>query len=204
MERWNIEQLAQRVEHALARVPYGEQSSGRVRSVPDQRTIRYYTTLGLLDRPAEMRGRTAYYERRHLLQLLAIKRLQLEGQRLAEVQARLSGATTKHLEKLAELPPDAEHVPEPTAAEAVSLADESPAERAAFWAAPVACADPVPPVQTVPAVHLRVAPGVTLLLEGDAALRVQDKLSQLQPLLEQLAQSLKDDQDQPPNDERFV
>ena len=52
---WTIHQLGDEVARALA-VGYAGTSNGRVRDVPDLRTIRYYTTLGLLDRPAEMRG----------------------------------------------------------------------------------------------------------------------------------------------------
>src|SRR3954468_17018908 len=87
---WTIDELCGRVALALS-VDYAGQASGRVRDVPDRRTIRYYTTLGLIDRPAEWRGRTALYGRRHLLQLVAIKRLQTHGLALAEIQARLLG-----------------------------------------------------------------------------------------------------------------
>ena len=76
--------------------------SGRVRDVPDLRTIRYYTTLGLLDRPAAMRGRTALYGARHLLQLVAIKRLQARGLSLAAVQERVVGLSDAALRRLAE------------------------------------------------------------------------------------------------------
>ncbi|MDX6262798.1 MAG: hypothetical protein QOH84_4486, partial [Kribbellaceae bacterium] len=72
MELWTLGELAERVEAALA--DYPGQANGRVRAVPDQRAIRWYTTTGMVDRPAEMRGRTALYGRRHLLQLVAIKR----------------------------------------------------------------------------------------------------------------------------------
>jgi DNA-binding transcriptional MerR regulator len=65
------------------------------------RTIRYYTTLGLIDRPAQMRGRTALYGPRHLLQLVAIKRLQARGFTLAEVQQRLVGRTDAALREMA-------------------------------------------------------------------------------------------------------
>ena len=71
---------------------YDGPPNGRVRDVPDRRTIRYYTTLGLLDPPAEMKGRTVLYGRRHLLQLVAIKQLQARGQSLAEVQRAWSGS----------------------------------------------------------------------------------------------------------------
>ena len=69
--------------------------------MPDLRTIRYYTTLGLLDRPAAMRGRTALYGPRHLLQLVAIKRLQARGLSLAAVQERVVGLSDAALRRLA-------------------------------------------------------------------------------------------------------
>lgn len=61
--------------------------NGQVRAVPDERTVRYYGTLGLLDRPLAMRGRTAIYGRKHLAQVIAIKRMQTLGRSLAEIQA---------------------------------------------------------------------------------------------------------------------
>jgi DNA-binding transcriptional MerR regulator len=98
--RWTIEELRAAVASALAS-GYGGPPNGRVREVPDQRTIRYYTTLGLIDRAAEMRGRTALYSTRHLLQLVAIKKLQALGQSLAEVQEALLGQPTGALARLA-------------------------------------------------------------------------------------------------------
>src|SRR5205809_950859 len=89
---WDLDELCAQVALALA-ADYAGQASGRVRDVPDGRTIRYYTTLGLVDRPVAVpgKGRTAFYGRRHLLQLVAIKRLQAQGLSLSEVQARLVG-----------------------------------------------------------------------------------------------------------------
>src|SRR5207253_2708909 len=100
---WTIEELSAQVALALS-VDYEGPGSGRVRGVPDLRTIRYYTTLGLIDRPAAMRGRTALYGRRHLLQLVVIKRLQARGATLAELQAKLVGLTDADLAGLAKLP----------------------------------------------------------------------------------------------------
>src|SRR3954452_22504687 len=99
---WTIEELGSQVVLALAD-NYDGQRNGSVRQVPDLRTIRYYTTLGLIDRPAEMRGRTALYGRRHLLQLVAIKKLQMRGRSLAEVQRTLAGQTDKALAEVAGL-----------------------------------------------------------------------------------------------------
>jgi DNA-binding transcriptional MerR regulator len=71
--------------------------NGQVRDRPDVRTIRYYAALGLVDRPAEMTGRTALYGDRHLLQVLAVKALQARGATLADVQRTLVGASEPEL-----------------------------------------------------------------------------------------------------------
>src|SRR5213594_2550703 len=102
---WTIDELGTQVALALS-VDYKGPPNERVREVPDLRTIRYYTTLGLLDRPAQLRGRTALYGRRHLLQLVAIKRLQADGRTLAEIQEHLVGLTNAALVRLARLPAD--------------------------------------------------------------------------------------------------
>jgi DNA-binding transcriptional MerR regulator len=77
----------------------GAQQDHRVSSVPDARTIRYYTTLGLLDRP-RMDGRQARYGRRHVLQLLAVKALQGASMPLSEIQSRLYGRSDAELTAL--------------------------------------------------------------------------------------------------------
>lgn len=100
---WTIDELGSKAAEALA-FDYEGPPNDRVRDVPDRRTIRYYTTLGLIDRAAEIRGRTAYYGPRHLMQLAAIKRLQARGLSLAEVQRQIVGLTDLGLEQLARLP----------------------------------------------------------------------------------------------------
>jgi DNA-binding transcriptional MerR regulator len=104
---WTIHELGAQVALALS-VEYEGPPNGRVRDIPDQRTIRYYTTLGLMDRPAEMRGRTALYGCRHLLQLVAIKRLQARGLPLSAIQQQLLGLGDAALRNLAQLPDGAE------------------------------------------------------------------------------------------------
>jgi DNA-binding transcriptional MerR regulator len=101
--RWNLDELAERVDAALA-VGYRGQPSGRVRAVPDRRAIRWYTTIGLIDRPVAYQGRTALYGPRHLLQLVAVKRLQAEGLPLVAIQQELAGATDTQLARVAHLP----------------------------------------------------------------------------------------------------
>src|SRR4051812_8671939 len=164
---WTIDELSAQAALALA-VDYPGPLSARVREVPDRRTIRYYATLGLIDRPAAMRGRTALYGRRHLLQLVAIKRLQARGLALAEVQSRLLGRTDSALEALARLPAPGEAAP---SAETAAPGPAEDRRASAFWREPPA---PVAPAESGPDGEARpplltgvpLAPGATLLLEA--------------------------------------
>lgn len=75
------------------------QADGRVTAAPDARMVRYYGTLGLVDRPSIV-DREARYGQRHLLQLVAVKALQARGLPLSEVQSRLYGCSNSELENL--------------------------------------------------------------------------------------------------------
>jgi DNA-binding transcriptional MerR regulator len=159
---WTIDELQAVAERALVQVPEAP-PNGRVRAVPDERTIRYYTTLGLIDRPAAMQGRTALYGRRHLLQLIAIKRLQARGLSLAQLQEQLQGMTDAELERLARLPAELDAAPaEPRA---------QPAARASFWKEA-----PAPPAEPREAADLRPE---TIALDEDTLLTL---LSPARPL----------------------
>jgi DNA-binding transcriptional MerR regulator len=130
--RWTLDELAERVDAALA-VDYQGPPSGRVRAVPDRRAIRWYTTIGLIDRPVAHRGRTALYGPRHLLQLVAVKRLQAKGLPLVAIQRELAGATDAQLAGVARLP---EGGRSPVPAErpaAAPRAGDGGARRASFW-----------------------------------------------------------------------
>jgi DNA-binding transcriptional MerR regulator len=163
--RWTLDELAERVDAALA-VGYAGQPSGRVREVPDRRAIRWYTTIGLVDRPLAHRGRTALYGPRHLLQLVAIKRLQAKGLPLVAIQQELAGATDGQLARVAHLP---EAAPVPAGAAARRMA-VSPVGRAGFWREPPAAApDGVASLRGV-----RLGAGATLLLEAGRELDATD------------------------------
>ncbi len=84
-ETWTLQELVAAAGARLASLP--PPKNGQVRAVPDDRTIRYYAAIGLLDRPAAMRARTALYSVRHLAQVVAIKRMQSTGKSLADIQA---------------------------------------------------------------------------------------------------------------------
>jgi DNA-binding transcriptional MerR regulator len=179
-DKWRIERLSELAARALAAGEYNGQTSGRVRDVPDVRTIRYYITLGLLDRPLEMQGRTAFYGRKHLLQLVAIKRLQAQGLTLVDVQQRMLGTSQKKLAELAALPDHMLNEPVALAkraatsqvpADQVRQIDEVAARgRRQFWAQPPQLQrhhdDRAATAAPLPALILPLASGVSLLLEG--------------------------------------
>jgi DNA-binding transcriptional MerR regulator len=167
--------------------------NARVTGVPDARLIRWYTTIGLLDRPTIGPGRVARYRMRHLLQVVAIKRLQAQGLPLAQIQQRLAGATEAQLRTVAALP------------ERLSVADEDRPDAAdRFWTArPTADERPDPgrPTtspngaagldsgrDTVPRVYGVRLGGLTLLLPAEPAPHdLDDIVAAARPLLDLLA-----------------
>ena len=116
---WTLDELVRRITVALADSAYRGAPNGRVRDIPDRRAVRWYTTIGLVDRPAAMQGRTALYGPRHLRQVVAVKRRQAEGRSLAEIQAELTGARDETLRRVAAVPDElisAEPDPQPAGA----------------------------------------------------------------------------------------
>lgn len=95
---YSLNELSDEVARLLKdRGLIGIQQDQRVSAAPDKRTIRYYTTLGLLDRP-EIEGRQAKYGDRHVMQLVAIKALQSVALPLSEIQSMLYGLTSDELD----------------------------------------------------------------------------------------------------------
>ena len=160
--------------------------------MPNERLVRWYVTVGLVDPPLSRRGRVAQYGRRHLLQLVAVKRRQAEGRSLAEIQAELAGATDEKLAAVARVPgtppaPEASAVPGRFWARQPVRAERAAAERAERAAADRGAV--VAPGGLVRGV--RLAPGVTLLLDGGGREPGPDDVLEILnaagPLLEELA-----------------
>lgn len=156
---WTLSELVSEATAAIAVLP--PPANGQIRAVPDERTIRYYGTIGLLDRPLAMRGRTALYGRKHLAQIVAIKRLQTAGRSLAEIQALWPTLDDQHLARMA----------------GVELTGKGRATRKEFWkqapAPGVASKRAAPqPVE----LRLELAPNCTLTIAvaGDVALSTAD------------------------------
>lgn len=105
MSSWTLTELVGIAARAL--VADGVRvDSGRVADVPNERLVRWYSTIGLVDRPAIGQGRTARYGERQLAQVVAVKRLQAQGLPLVEIQQRLVGAPDAELRRVAGLPDD--------------------------------------------------------------------------------------------------
>lgn len=159
---------------------YEAPRNGQVRAVPNTRSIRYYTTLGLLDRPADMRGRTALYTSRHLMQIVAIKRLQAEGKTLADIQASLGGIDDDELARIARIP---------RVSTAPRRRGRARGRDSRFWAAapsdndvkisrPAASVTEDAPITPGPEprvrVHLQLADGVTLVVDPARSITEDD------------------------------
>jgi DNA-binding transcriptional MerR regulator len=167
---WTLDELTARARQALrSDDPRG--ANGRA--------IRWYGTKGLVDRPMIGPGHVARYGERHLLQLVAVKRLQAGGMTLAEIQRELAGATEETLRRVADLG-EFEFEPEPVPAAPVPAAPS-----ARFWARPAASAEPPATVRYL----LTLTDDVTLTLpaQPDAADLAAIRTAAA-PLLELLAE----------------
>jgi DNA-binding transcriptional MerR regulator len=94
---WNARGLA---AHATALVDAAgmRPTNASARAAPSARAVRFYVSNGLLDRP-EGTGTAAIYNYRHLLQLLAIKIRQREGQTLEAIKREMRETTGDLLER---------------------------------------------------------------------------------------------------------
>lgn len=122
-----LEELAHWGQQIMDQLGWHEGDSKRVTWTPTPRLLRYYTTLGILDRAARFQGRVALYTGKHLLQVLAIKHLQLAGKKLEDIQQLMLGLNE---EKLAQMLGLALPLPLPQQSHEV---DKPPVRRSDFW-----------------------------------------------------------------------
>lgn len=76
------------------------QPSDRVSKSLTERTLRYYISKGLVDKPSGKEGVSALYEYRHLLQILAVKRLQASFLPVKTIEDMLTGLDSGALLKI--------------------------------------------------------------------------------------------------------
>lgn len=128
-------------------------TNASARAAPSARAVRFYVANGLLDRP-DGTGTSAIYHYRHLLQLLAIKIRQREGQPLDAIKRELKESAGDALERRV----------------ATALA---PALQGAAPGAPIDGAVDGTPAQWQ---RLAVTDGVELHVRGDTAAARHDAL----------------------------
>lgn len=107
--QWTLEDLVQVANDLLPQFLPALEGETKVADAVNPRLVRHYTTQGLLDKPEKI-GREVRYGYRHLLQLLVLRRLLMEGyssgaierlnlsQSNAELEALLQGGVQLKVE----------------------------------------------------------------------------------------------------------
>ncbi|MBD0371674.1 MAG: MerR family transcriptional regulator [Pyrinomonadaceae bacterium] len=76
------------------------QERGTVRDAPDERTILYYLSEGLIAPAEDKQGTASVFGYLHLLQLLVVKKLQSEHLPIRKIKELVEGRTERELERL--------------------------------------------------------------------------------------------------------
>ncbi len=76
------------------------QPSERVAETVNERALRYYISEGLIDKPSDREGNAALYSYRHLLQILAIKRLQASYLPVRRIREIVPESSNQKLEEI--------------------------------------------------------------------------------------------------------
>jgi DNA-binding transcriptional MerR regulator len=99
IEYHGVRELADAAERVL-RSAGTSQEKGTVAEYPNERTVRYYITEGLLDQAIKKSGVTSVFGYEHLLTLLTIKKLQSDGLPISVIKTLIEDKTVEELEKL--------------------------------------------------------------------------------------------------------
>jgi DNA-binding transcriptional MerR regulator len=131
---------------ALLRSVAPRQTRYAVAERPDVRTVRYYTTRGLLPKPLSYDGGRARYGYAHLVRLLAIKRMQADHLTLEQIARALHDKSDDDVEALVQRGAHAadqvptsralDEVPRPRALDVPALAHERDERDVRFELAP--------------------------------------------------------------------
>jgi DNA-binding transcriptional MerR regulator len=94
-----VAELAQEAAKILADSGLA-QARGTVSDVPDERTIRYYLSEGLIAPAGDKQGTASVFGYRHLLQLLVVKKLQSEHLPIRKIRELVERREVRELERL--------------------------------------------------------------------------------------------------------
>jgi DNA-binding transcriptional MerR regulator len=95
-----VAELAQEAARILAESGGAQQARGTVTELPDERTVRYYLSEGLVPPSEEKQGTASVFGYRHLLGLLVVKKLQAEHIPIRKIRELVTGKTERQLERL--------------------------------------------------------------------------------------------------------
>ncbi|MDX2255491.1 MAG: helix-turn-helix domain-containing protein [Pseudanabaenaceae cyanobacterium bins.39] len=102
-KQWTLDELAVTTNEMLPQVLPTLKPNAKLNTKLSEeitpRLIRYYTNQGVLDDPIR-EGKYAFYNQRHLLQLLVCRRLLTEGFTVAVIQAIAKHKTNDELESM--------------------------------------------------------------------------------------------------------
>jgi DNA-binding transcriptional MerR regulator len=124
LEQWKhredltLEDVVDAAESLLREVA-PRQTRYAVADRPDVRTVRYYTTRGLLPKPLSYDGGRARYGYAHLVRLLAIKKLQADHFTLDQIARALAHKSDDAVESLIARTSTFDHVQQPRALDEV-------------------------------------------------------------------------------------
>jgi len=91
--------LAEAVMTAMPGID-AHQEKGTVTTLPDERTVRYYMSEGLIPAATEKRGTSTLFGYIHLLALLTVKKLQAENLPIKKIREVIEGKSERELEIL--------------------------------------------------------------------------------------------------------
>ena len=93
-------ELAQEAARILSESGAAQQVRGTVTELPDERTVRYYLSEGLIPPAEEKQGTASVFGFQHLLRLLVVKKLQAENLPIRAIRELVTGKTERQLESL--------------------------------------------------------------------------------------------------------
>lgn len=94
-----VVELAKQAAGILAEIGT-TQDRGTVSAMPDERTLRYYLSEGLISPATEKQGTASVFGHLQLLQLLVVKKLQSEHLHIRKIKELVHGRTERELERL--------------------------------------------------------------------------------------------------------
>ncbi len=162
---WNLHDLAA-LAGAILAASGVRPINAAASAMPNERTIRFYVTRGLVT-PPDGRGTAATYGYRHLLQVLSIKLRQMEGATLGTIARELSETTGDVLERRVATALGSA-VPKPAELQETG-ASAAPTAGRAFQALRVREVEPAGDAGNVsgPWYHITLGPGAELHLAAD-------------------------------------